>query len=210
MKRVPVPFLLAFLLNSGLSLAAEGKGLEESWCRFLLAEEHRERDDLEVELDLARSESAAAEKIYGMVERLWKEEAIERMVFLLARHESETTRLEVERRRLRLERQEAIIEQYEHFCAALAERGVSSEHRERLEAAFDRYRAAQCGVIDKDVAIAAADVAYLREFLQSVLELRQGDVATMQDVIRAERDVEMASKRLEQGRRRALACREEP
>jgi len=203
----PAAALLVSVLFALCPAWAADDDAADRLCRFLTADVREERDDLELEFDLSRSELDAAEQIYGMVESLWKEDAIERIVFLLARHDREAARLEVERSRLQLERQEAIVDQYRYFCLLL-EDGRSDEHRAGLDAAFERYRETQCGVLERDLAIAAVDLEYLREFLKSILELREGDVATRQDVIRAERDVEMAQKRVESGKGRVTACRD--
>ena len=48
-----------------------------------------------------------------------------------------------------------------------------------------------------------------RENLASVLDLRENDVASRQQVILAERDVELMLKQLEQARQRAARCQRE-
>jgi hypothetical protein len=51
----------------------------ESFCPFALHEERTERDDLALELDLARSILAASEEIFELVDRLSADEAIQRL-----------------------------------------------------------------------------------------------------------------------------------
>ena len=52
-------------------------------------------------------------------------------------------------------------------------------------------------------------MAYLLEVLASVRDLRANSVATRQDVILAEHDVDSARKRLEQTKPRVEGCRKD-
>ena len=72
-----------------------------------------------------------------------------------------------------------------------------------------RYREADCDALATAKAIAEVNLAFSRELLANVLDLRENHVATRQDVIVAERDVELSRKRLEDATRRVAACREE-
>ena len=63
-----------------------------------------------------------------------------------------------------------------------------------------------CHRIGKDLAIAEVDLAYRNELLASVRDLRKHNEATRQDVIRAERDIEMAGKRVDHQGRRVREC----
>jgi hypothetical protein len=173
----------------------------------LLHEEQIERDDIALESELAGTRRAAAEEIYGLLVKLWEDDAVERMLYLLGKHERDVAVLESQRVESLLRRQEALIEQYRTFCERRSSESISDEQRRAADRAFVRYRAADCEVQGKDAAIAEVDLAYLRELEASILDLRRHDVATRQDVIRAERDVRMAIQRLDEGRRRHARCR---
>ena len=192
-------------------VAAAGARAEEQHriCRFVLAEEQIERDDLELQFDLARSEFAAAEEIFALVDSLWKNDAIERILYLRAKHDRDATRIDVERLRFLVERQDAVIEHYRQLCAVLVQGDDSAERARSLESAYRRYRGAHCTVMRQEVALAEVDQVYLKEVLESVRDLRRGGVATRQAIVRAERNVEMAQKRLKQGSERLERCRAE-
>jgi hypothetical protein len=72
-----------------------------------------------------------------------------------------------------------------------------------------RYREADCKVRALDIAVVEVNLAHHRENLASVLDLRENDVASRQQVILAERDVELMLKRFEQARQRAARCQRE-
>ena len=81
--------------------------------------------------------------------------------------------------------------------------------RDAIDAAHRRYREADCEIRSKDIEVAEVNLTFNREWLASILDLREGDVATRQDVILAELDVEREEKRLAWGKQRAAACRRE-
>jgi hypothetical protein len=204
---------LRCLLAGGLVLAWPATLLADDaphpLCRFILHDERTERDDLELEVGLARSELDAAEQIFLLLDDLWKNDAVERLLFSRGKHDRDVAALELERRRLLLERQVAIVEQYDLFCGAVFADRVTDEDRRAMDVAHRRYRKADCDALAVSVAIAASDLEFQREVLASVVDLRRNDVATRQDVILAERDVEMTEKRQEQAKRRVQRCRRE-
>jgi hypothetical protein len=134
------------------------------------------------------------------------EEAVERIVYLAAKHNRDVAELETKRQRLLLVRKEAEIDQYESVCLPAAADESAADRRARLDDARRRYLQADCHRIGKDLAIAEVNLAFDSEFLISVRDLRANRVATQQDVIRAERDVEQSGKRVEHHRRRVQAC----
>ncbi|MHC4429967.1 MAG: hypothetical protein ACYS0D_15410, partial [Planctomycetota bacterium] len=113
-------------------------------------------------------------------------------------------KLEAARSVLLLERQDALIEQ----CDLLYDDAVSGGARSAYERAYVRYVKADCDNLSKDAEIAEVDLAYRKEVLASVRDLRENDVAPRQEVILAERNVDLARKRLGSGRLRTESCRE--
>jgi hypothetical protein len=177
-------------------------------CRLILLEEQTDLEDLELDLDLARSEAVAMEQIFKLVDSLFKKEAIERIVFLRAKHDYDVARLAVDEGRLRVAKQEALVEQYRWVCDAIASGRTSDQGEGDVDAAHERHREAECGLLNVRAETAAVDLEYSLEVLASVMDLRKHDVATRQDVILAEMNVEMAEKRLKETGQRAKRCRE--
>ncbi len=206
---------MTVLAWSVLSLSAAGaaQGAQQpaaTICRLVLQQEQVERDDLNLGLQLALTQVQAAERIHTLVEGLWKKDAIQRIVYLRAKHDRETAVIDHDRARLLLERQEAALEQYRLVCGAYSGDGTMSEPARRAASeAIRRYRSADCDVLAADERRAGADLSFFEEVLLSARDLRASDVGTEQDVILAERDVEMARKRQEDTRARVTRCRTE-
>ena len=178
-------------------------------CRFLLYEEQVERQEIALDLDLAQSESAAAQEIFTLLDKLWKNDAVERLLYLAGKHDRDVTRLDVERKQMLLERQDALIEHYSLLCEAATSED-SENQRGAVDEAFLRYRQADCTVRAREIAMAEVELEYAREVLVSYRDLREHDVASRQQIIFAERDFEMAQKRLAQSKARHEQCRREP
>lgn len=172
-------------------------------CPLVLQQERRAAEERELEIELAESRLAASAAIFALVDELREKDAVRRIVFLAAKHERDVAEIELTRQRLLLKRQEAELAQYESVCSA-----DSDASRSGLEQAHARYTQADCHRIGKELAIAEVDLVYFEEVKLSVLDLREHNVATQQDVIRAESDVEMASKRVTRHRRRVGECAE--
>jgi hypothetical protein len=179
------------------------------YCRLLFREELGDREDLELAVELAASERVATEEIFELLDGLWKHDAVPRLVYLAGKHDRDVAKLEHERQGLLLERQEALIDQLRLVCGEASPGDLSESDRLAYDRAHARYLDADCGRLAKQSAMARVDLAYRQELLESVHDLRENDVATRQDVIRAERDLAKARQRLEQGGPRAERCRRE-
>jgi hypothetical protein len=194
----------------GISIAAAAPLLAQDLplplCRLVLETEQFDLEDDRLALDLARSNFAAFEEIYKLIEGLWRHEAIPRMAHLEAKHDRDAAELDLQRAHLIVERQEAIVEQYLRVCEAWMSGKSWKEDDEAIDDAHTRFRELQCAILAKDAEIAAVNLEFDRELLTSVLDLRAGEVATRQDVILAELDVTLEEQRLETGKRRAAAC----
>ena len=179
-------------------------------CELVLADRRLERDDLDLDVQLTLSDREASGKIFDLVEALWKNDAIEKIIYLRAKHDRDATRIDHERASHTLERQEAALEQLTAICEAPADGGAKADAAKRnANKAFDRYRLASCEVLADDEQRATVDLSFSEAYLESVRDLRANNVAAEQDVILAQRDVEKDSKRLDQAHHRVEACREE-
>ena len=175
-------------------------------CPLVLHQERVDHEERELAVDLAVSRLAASESIFTLVDQLWENDAAERMVYLAAKHDRDVAEIQVKRQRLLLKRQEAEVEQYASVCSPLDSGETAPDRRARRNETHRQYLQVDCHRIGKDLAIAEVDLAYRNELLASVRDLRKHNVATRPDVIRAERDVEMARKRVDQHGRRVREC----
>jgi len=194
-----------------LALAASAPGVRASEASNPLCTlvQHEERLDLEqMELVVARAESrlAAAEQIFALVEALWKDELIERIRYLLFEHERDVAVIDVKRRALSLKQQEALTEQLAIHCSSPGDEQDEATRNARREEAHRRYLQADCHRIGKDLAMAEIDLTYLEEVLVSIRDLRENDVATREQVIRAEEAVDVARRRVEHHTPLVKAC----
>jgi len=203
-----LPFVLLFLSTAAPALATpQGRPLV---CDLVLAEERFDRDDLERDVQLALSEREAAGKIFDLVDALWKNEAVEEIVYLRAKHDRDATVIDYDRARHTLDRKEASLDQLVAICQSAGDDGAGADATRRsARKAFERYKLASCVVLDDDERRASTDLSFSEALLESVRDLRANNVAAEQDVILAQRDVEKASRRLEQAHRRVEACRQE-
>ena len=175
-------------------------------CPLVLHQERVYLEERELAVDLAVSRLAAAESIFTLVDQLWEKDAVERMVYLAAKHDRDVAEIEMKRQRLLLKRQEAEVEQYASVCSAPGSEETAADRRARFDEARRQYLQVDCHRIGKDLAIAEIDLTYRSEVLASVRDLRKHNVATAQDVIRAVRDADMARKRVERQGRRVRDC----
>ena len=206
--RMPPLITICGLLILGSGAAAEETILRAD-CRLVLEEERQQRDAVALELDLARSELVAAEEVFGLLDRLWEVDATERLRYLSGKHQRDRASIGVERLGRLLEQQEALLEQYRLICDAGGSKEQTEEERNAIDRAWRRYRVAECKARGHDVAVAEVDLAYRLEVLASFRDLREHDVATRQDIVYSERDVEMARKQLAQAKRLVETCERE-
>ena len=199
------------VLSLSAALATTGAQQPASLiCQLVLEEEGRERDDLDLNLRQTLTQMQAAERIHALLDDLWKKKAVERLVYLRGKHNREIAIIEHDRAGFMLERQQAALEQYRLACEAFSARETAGDKiRVAVEEALLRYRRANCEVQAADERRADADLSYFEQVLVSARDLRASDVGTEQDVILAERDVEMARARQEQTRTRVARCRSE-
>ncbi len=177
-------------------------------CDLLIHEEQSELETAELSVSLARSNFAAYERIMEMIEGLWQADAIERMTYIEARYDRDAARLALEEAGLLLERQSVLVEQLRLICGPGVSKDGEQERARTIREAYLRYRKADCDSLAKSIEVAATNLEFNRELLKSVLDLREGNVATKPQVILAELEVEREEKRLADAKGRAKACRE--
>ena len=175
-------------------------------CPFFLHERQSELEDLELAIQLDQTRLELAEEIFVLLDGLWKNDAVQRLVYLAGKHHRDVAKVSLERARRRLERQQAVVEQYGLICSTLFTAEGAAEQRRALEQAYQRYLEADCEVRVLDVAVIEVNLGHHQENLKSALDLRRNDVASQQQVILAERDVELMLKQLAHTRQRAAGC----
>jgi hypothetical protein len=195
----------ASILLALAAVSAPTAAEADPFCALVLHEERIELQETKLSVDVAEARVVAAETIFVMADALWKDELIERIRFRLFEHERDVAVIGVRLQELFLERQEALTEQLAILCSSPG-KGDEAERNVRREAAHQRYLHADCQTIGSDLAIAEVDLAYLEEVLVSIRDLRENDVATREDVIRAEEDVAVARRRVEHDAPRFKAC----
>jgi hypothetical protein len=191
------------VLASGLGAGAAN--LPAVVCPLAVHEAQVELEDAELEARLARSGFAAYESIFALIEGLLQAEAVDKMTYLRARYDRDAARLALERADLLLARQAATVEQYRLACGTA---GDGARARTAAEAdAYRRYLQADCDQQAKAIEVARTNLEFNTSYRDSILDLRQGQVATRQEVILAELDVEQETLRLADARARAESCR---
>jgi hypothetical protein len=192
---------LLVLLAVSFCGVAQAEDRSALLCRLLLAQSGIDVDERELEIRQAETEQEAAAEIFTLVDSLWKNQVVERLIFLGARHSKDVTRLSVARQKSALQRDLAAREQYLALCGPGDHKAGRS-----VDEAFLGYRQADCDLRGLDVEIAKVELAFREEVRDSVLDLRKNDVATRQEVIRAERDVKLVRQELDSALSRSQTC----
>ncbi len=190
------------LLAVAFASAVHAEDRSASLCRLLLEQARTEIGDHELAVQQAETERQAAAEIFALVDGLWKKQLIERLIFLRARHNKDVTRLAVAREKNVLQRGLAERDQYSALCG-----GGDNRSGRSVDEAFRTYRETDCDLRGLNAEIAKVELAFRKEVRDSVLDLRKNDVATRQQVIAAERNVELVRQELENALARWQACR---
>ncbi len=197
--------LTCLLLRPPPVVAQEGfAGL----CPLFLQQMQTEREDLELAVQTDETLLEVAEEIFVLVDGLWQNDLFERLPYLGVKHRRDVAEISLELARRRLGRQQTVVEQYSLACSAPPEQAQTADDRRALEEAHQRYLDADCEVRMLDVAVFEVDLEYHQEVLASARDLRQSDIASRQEVLFAERDVELTLQQLEQARQRTARCRQ--
>ncbi len=172
-------------------------------CPFVLHERQTELDDLELAVQLDGTRLELAEETLVLLDGLWKNDAVERLIYLEGKHHRDVAKISLRRARRRLERQQAVVEQYRLVCSDLFAEERAPAKRRALEQAYQRYLDSDCEVRALDVAVIEVNLGHHQENLKSALDLRKNEIVSRKQVILAERDVELMLEQLEQARQRA-------
>jgi len=197
--------LTCVLLPAPPAMAQDGF---DGLCPLFLQQERTELEDLELAVQLDETRLVVAEEIFFLLEGLWQNDLVGRLPYLSAKHRRDVAENGVELARRRIDRQQATVEQYRLVCSATPEHEQTSDDRQALEEAHQRYLDADCRVRALDVTVFEIDLGYRQEVLESAVDLRQGDIASRQQVLFAEEDTQVALKQLELARLRAARCRQ--
>ncbi len=176
-------------------------------CPLLDHEEHRELQDLELSLELARTELRARERVFEMVEALWQVRAVEQEIYLDYRRQRDRTRVRVDRIETEIEQQQTVVAQYDLICDGRKASAANAESTAEIDALNERYRELECKLLGYDVAIAEVDYAFHSAVLEATKTLNLGNVKSKFDLVLDEADAAQAKSRVEGYRRRARGCR---
>jgi len=206
----PGTYLLAVLFVLAASaMPSIAQDLPAPVCDVVIHDELAELEDARVAVDLAKSDFAAYEKIFKMIEGLQEAGTIPHMDYLKAKYDRDAAKLALEASDLILERQAALVEQYRLICNKTGSGGEPQERASAIRKAYARYRQADCSSLAKSIEVAATKLEFNREFLTKTIELRREKFATNTQVILAELDVDREEKSLADANRRTATCRSE-
>jgi hypothetical protein len=195
--------LLALFTNVGQIGAQD---LSAPVCEVVIYDEQGELEDAQLTVDLAKSDFTAYERIFAMIQGLWKAGTIPHMDYVKAKYDRDAAKLKLERADLILERQAALVAQYRLICSRTGSKMDPQERASAVRKEYLRYRRADCGSLAKAIEVAETNLEYNREYLGKILKLRQENFATHTQVILAELDVELQEKNLADAKRRTAAC----
>lgn len=175
-------------------------------CPLVLHERQVELDDLELDVQLAKTRLEVSEELFVFLDGLWGDDSVADLDYLQGKHHLERDKVELERARQLVKRQQAILEQSRLVCSALYDEESESEERRALQQAYRRYREADCEVRALDIAIAEVNLEHHRDNLESILNLRRSDIASRQEVILVKRDVDLLVQQIQQAQQRVARC----
>ena len=175
-------------------------------CPLFLQQMQTELEDLELAFQEEETRLEVAEEIFDLLDGLWQNDLIERLPYVGVKHRRDAAEIGLQLAGRQVGRQQAVVEQYRLACSASSEQERTSDDRRALEEAHQRYLEADCEVRVLDVVLFEVDLAYHQELLKSALDLRQSDIASRQQVLFAEQDVQLTLQQLEQARQRVARC----
>jgi hypothetical protein len=166
-------------------------------CALLLSEARFELEDSREAERLAPIILAADQAVLDLFEPLWEARLTERLNFLGAKHACDRSQLLVERARVATERAAAKVDVLAQECLS---------HDPGADAPLARFDVLGCELVGKDREIAALDVTFRREVLDSTAELRRRELATAQELVRAKFSLDRAESELRSRAKRLAEC----
>ncbi len=173
-------------------------------CALLTHQAQVQLEDLELAVETDATRLAVDERIFGLLDELWENELIERLIYKAVKHRRDSSAISLRTSRYRAERQQAVLEQH-HVACSTADHDDGTEHG-ALEQLQRDYDAAECAIRGLEVEQFQVDLEYQDEVLVSAQNLRQSDIASVQQLLTAQRDVDLTAQRLELATRRAAQC----
>ena len=166
-------------------------------CALLVSEARFDLDDLREREHLATIRLAADQAIFELIEPLWEARSIERLRFLAAKYDRDRARLSVRRAAVASSRAAAKLEVLEGGCEITSATGEKSP---------DGFEALGCELVRKRKEMAALNLTYRKEVLESTEQLRRLELATAQELIQAQYDLDLAKSRLRSHTSRLSEC----
>jgi len=203
----PELLLLAVLFAVSCATMASAQHTPAPVCEVAIYEEMSELADARADVDLARSDFAAYEKIFDMIKGLWDAKTIAEMDYIKAKYDRDAAKLTLERNDFILERQGALVEQYRLICNGAMAGSGNQDRAIAVRKAYLHYRRADCNALAKGIEVAANNLEYNRKYLQKIAKLYQEKFATHTQVILAELNVEREEKSLADSKQRNETCR---
>ena len=194
-----------------LLLSPSAAGAQEGFaglCSLFMQQTQAELEDLGLAVQQDETRFEVAEEIFALIDDMWQNDLVERLPYLAVKHRRDVAEVSLEQARRRRDRQRAVVDQYGLACSASPRGRQAPDDPGTIEEAHQRYLDADCELRALDVAVSEIDLEYHQEILESALDLRQNDIASRQQVLYAERDVQLTLKELELARQRAARCRQ--
>lgn len=185
--------------------AAAQEGLD-GLCSLFLQQQTIEVEELEASAQMDETRLAVAEEVFFLLDGMWQNDLVERLPYVGGKYRRDVAAISLERTRAQLARQQAAVQQYRLACSAPAEGEPDPDAPETAEEAYAQYLVAECAVRTLEVAAFEIELEYQEELLRSSVNLRQNDIASRQQVLFDERDVDLTRVQLEQARQRTGRC----
>lgn len=212
MLTLPRHLVAATLCALGcLLLSPSAAGAQEGFaglCSLFMQQTQAELEDLDLAVQQNETRFEVAEEIFVLVDDMWRNDLVERLPYLAVKHRRDVAEVSLEQARRRRDRQRAVVDQYGLACSASPRGQQAPDDPGTIEEAHQRYLDADCELRALDVAVSEIDLEYHQEILESAIDLRQNDIASRQQVLYAERDVQLTLNELELALQRAARCRQ--
>ncbi|MGD8817119.1 MAG: hypothetical protein PVJ51_08025 [Acidobacteriota bacterium] len=203
--RVYVFTALGALVILAFPLPAAAQEDMDELCGLLLQEARVQVESLELAANVRGEELRIAGLLLDMADALLSNDLITRAEHLAAKHRRDVTRLTFEFAETMVTREQAALDQYELACSEPPTPEESGE-RGTIEQARQRYFEADCALIELEEALARVDLEYQNGVLNRSQELRRSGIASLLEVMLAERNINVTNHRLGLALQRTARC----
>jgi len=194
-RRIVTSSLCAIVCALAFAAPAAAQEGFDGLCSLFLQQQTIEVEDLEATVQMDETRLAVAEEVFFLLDGMWQNDLVERLPYRGGKYRHDVAAITLERTRAQLDRQRAAVQQYRLACSATSEGGQDADAADTAEAAYTRYMVAECAVRTLDVVLPQVHRAS-----------QQNDIASRQQVLFDERDVDLTRVQLEQARQRAGRC----